>query len=134
MAERLAAVKEIPSGGSVLDYLLDCQGTLLYVETKSAVLREGQYAMYPDCPTARGRRHVGELAAHSRAGGAVALVFIAALPKVQAFKPYRAGDPELCRLLTEARRKGVNIRALALLYDPKDADICLYNADLPVDL
>ena len=28
---------------------------------KSAVLRKGEYAMYPDCPSLRGQRHIREL-------------------------------------------------------------------------
>lgn len=121
-------------GDSLPDYLFTCPGKDRYIEIKSAVLREGSYAMYPDCPTARGRRHVRELTAYCQGGGAASIVFIAALPQVQAFKPYRAGDPELCDLLVEARRTGVDIRALALLYNPQKAAIYLYNADLPVEL
>lgn len=121
-------------GGSLPDYLFRCGGKDLYLEVKSAVLREGHYAMYPDCPTARGRRHIRELSSYSGMGGAAALVFIAALPGVQAFKPYRQGDPELCELLKEAALKGVDIRALSLLYDPQDACMYLIDADLPVEL
>jgi len=43
-------------GASRIDYLLDCNGKKVYLEVKSAVLREGDYAMYPDCPSDRGRK------------------------------------------------------------------------------
>lgn len=50
--------KEIKVGSSRLDYLFECPGGDVYAEMKSAVLRggeKGEYAMYPDCPSTRGR-------------------------------------------------------------------------------
>ena len=48
-------------GGSLIDYFLEIKGNPVYLEVKSAVLREGDFAMYPDCPTLRGQSHVVEL-------------------------------------------------------------------------
>lgn len=121
-------------GSSVIDYLLACGEKQVYLEVKSAVLREGHYAMYPDCPSARGRRHIRELTERRASGGATAILFIAALPDVEVFKPSRAGDPELCDLLIEAQDTGVNIRAIALVYNPRDSTVYLSHPDLPVEL
>lgn len=121
-------------GSSVIDYLLMCNGERLYLEVKSAVLREGHYAEYPDCPSTRGRKHVTELIEHREKGGAATILFMAALPAVEAFRPNRAGDPELCDLLSRAKDRGVDIRAAALFYDPRDSLVYLYNPDLPVRL
>jgi sugar fermentation stimulation protein A len=121
-------------GNSVMDYLLACHEKQVYLEVKSAVLREGRYAMYPDCPSARGRRHVRQLIDHRVAGGSVAILFIAALPNVEAFKPSQAGDPELFDLLIEAQNTGVDIKAVALYYNPRDSSAYVYHTDLPVEL
>jgi sugar fermentation stimulation protein A len=121
-------------GDSVIDYLLVGDGKQVYLEIKSAVLREAHYAMYPDCPTVRGRRHIRELIEHRKSGGSASILFIAALPGVGAFKPSRAGDPELADLLVSAKEIGVDIRAIALLYNPHDSLIYLYHPDLPVEL
>ncbi|MEB3755369.1 MAG: DNA/RNA nuclease SfsA, partial [Desulfurococcales archaeon] len=50
-------------GDSRFDLELDCNNENLILELKSAVLK-GKHgeAMYPDCPTIRGRRHIYELA------------------------------------------------------------------------
>lgn len=117
---------------SVLDYLLDCGGEPVYAELKSAVLRDGVYASYPDCPTHRGRRHVTDLIAHARAGGKGLIVFIAALPGVLAFKPYERGDPVVAKLLREARLHGVQLRAVSMHYLPSTSQVVLDNPDLPV--
>jgi sugar fermentation stimulation protein A len=119
---------------SVLDYLLKDDSTEAYLEVKSAVLREGRFAMYPDCPTIRGQRHVQELTRYAQKGGRAIIVFMAALPQVTAFKPYTPGDPVLHALLREAKSKGVQVRAIGLHFNPEDSAIHLFNPDLRVDL
>ncbi|ABL79213.1 DNA/RNA nuclease SfsA [Thermofilum pendens] len=119
-------------GSSRLDYLLVCNGEEVFVEVKSAVLREDSYAMYPDCPTLRGRRQISELIRLAEGGGKAMIIFVAALPGVKAFKPYGEGDPEVAVLLGEAKKKGVVLRAVALHYDPSQSEIVLDDPDLPV--
>ncbi len=126
--------RDVRLGDSIIDYLLACGEKQVYLEVKSAVLREGHYAMYPDCPSARGRKHIKELIGLKAAGGAATILFIAALPGVAAFKPNRVGDPNLADLLVEAWKAGVNVRAIALLYNPRDSLVYLYDPDLPVKL
>jgi len=126
--------KNAPLGTSRIDYLLACRGGAQYLEVKSAVLRDGAYALYPDCPSERGRKHIRELTAQVRRGGSGTLVFMAALPVVRAFKPNRASDPGLYELLREAYATGVDLRALGLYYHPEDAWVYLYADDLRVEL
>lgn len=121
-------------GSSVLDYLLVCGGEEIYTELKSAVLRGNGYAMYPDCPTQRGRRHIRELMHLSESGVRALIVFVAALPRVSAFKPYEEGDPEVARLLKQAAEAGVMLRAVAMHYDPSHSVVVLDNPSLPIIL
>jgi sugar fermentation stimulation protein A len=119
-------------GRSVIDYLLDCGGENVYLEVKSAVLRDGDYAMYPDCPTDRGRRHIMELTGHVKTGGMAIILFIAALEGVNAFKPDVASDPELYELLVKSVQAGVQARAINIAYSPEDSFIYLYEPDMTV--
>jgi sugar fermentation stimulation protein A len=121
-------------GTSVLDYLLECGDKTIFLEVKSAVLREGRFATYPDCPTTRGQRHIQELTKYSRRGGMATLVFMAALPEITAFKPSKKGDPLLCEYLWDAHKQGVCIKAISLFFDPMDHHIHLFDPDLPVVL
>jgi len=121
-------------GGSLIDYLLECNGKKVYLEVKSAVLRNGKYAIYPDCPSMRGRRHIAELTNHVKNGGHGVILFIAALPNVKAFKPNSSADPEMSRLLIKAMEAGVNIHAFELYYNPEDYYVYLSKPDLPVEL
>lgn len=119
-------------GNSLIDYQFDCEGDRLYIEIKSAVLREGDFAMYPDCPSLRGQRHVEDLIDWVRGGGKAVVVFIAALPGVKAFKPNRSADPRIYELLVRAQKERVKIKALGLFYDPTDSQICMFSPNLRV--
>jgi len=121
-------------GRSLIDYLLECDGKKVYLEVKSAVLREGEYAMYPDCPSLRGRKHIKELTEHVRKEGRGTILFVAALPGVEAFKPNITADPELHRLLKEAYEAGVKVKSIGIYYNPKDSFVYLSNPDLRVNL
>lgn len=119
-------------GKSVLDfYLRNQEGVPLILETKSAVFREGCYATYPDCPSVRGQRHLRELTDYARSGGSAAVVFVAALAGVNAFKPAVEGDPVIALLLKEALGTGLVIRAVHLELD-QNGVIFLTDSDLPV--
>ena len=106
----------------------------IYLEVKSAVLRDGDFAMYPDCPSARGRKHIQELTKHAAHAGRAYIVFIAALPAVQAFQPNRLGDAALPALLVAAHKAGVEIRSVGMHYCPESHSIDLFDPDLRIDL
>jgi sugar fermentation stimulation protein A len=117
---------------SVFDYEFERLGENVLVEVKSAVLREGSYAMYPDCPTERGRRQIRELIEHVESGGRGLIVFIAALPHVKAFKPFIEGDEEVAKLLSVAGNAGVELRAISMHYEPSALRVVLDSPDLPI--
>ncbi len=121
-------------GNSLIDYLLECDRKEAYLEVKSSVLREDCYAMYPDCPSSRGRRHIKELINHVRGGGEAIILFIAALPEVRAFKPNKPADPELYELLMEAHQVGVKIKSMGMAYHPENSFVYLFNPDLSINL
>ncbi|WP_048148427.1 DNA/RNA nuclease SfsA [Palaeococcus ferrophilus] len=126
--------KEVTVGKSRLDYLFECPGGEIYAEMKSAVLRggkRGEYAMYPDCPSVRGQKHIRELIELSKAGKRAMIFFIGAMPGVERFRPYKKGDPEIAELLKEARKAGVEIHALSISLLP-DGRIVLERGELGV--
>jgi len=120
--------------GSLIDYLLERDEKRAYLEVKSAVLREGEYAMYPDCPSARGRGHIKDLTDHVKKGGQGVVLFIAALPRVKTFKPNGSADPEIYELLREAHENGVDIKSIGMYYNPDDSFLYLFSAELGVNL
>ncbi len=119
-------------GDSLLDYKLSCPWGNVYIELKSAVLiGPNREAMYPDCPTLRGQRHIRQLIAMTKAGLKAMLVMVAGFPNARCFKPYRQGDPLVYELIAEAYVSGVDVKALSISMD-NSGDIWLENPDLPL--
>ncbi|MEM3604760.1 MAG: DNA/RNA nuclease SfsA [Candidatus Bathyarchaeia archaeon] len=122
-------------GRSLIDYLVELDGRLAYLEVKSAVLRNDRgYAMYPDCLTLRGRKHIMEIIKHTEGGGLGIILFIAALPYVSAFKPNPMGDAEIPKLLLKAYDVGCILKAISMHYDGYSSSFYLDNSDIPVVL
>ena len=100
--------------GEIFDYLYICGTEENIVETKSAVLRQGKKALYPDCPTMRGRRQIEKLMELELKGMKTWLIFIAALPQVECFMPYEGGDQVIYRLISRALLNNVNIETFSI--------------------
>jgi sugar fermentation stimulation protein A len=121
-------------GNSLIDYLLESSMGSLYVEVKSAVQQVGNKALYPDCPSVRGRKHIRDLMEHVIAGGNACIVFVAALPQVKGFRPNKEVDPVIHNLLQQAFAEGVDVHAVGLFFDPSDGGVYSHHHDLDIDL
>ncbi len=121
-------------GDSLLDFMLvDENGEKVFIETKSAVL-EGNNgeAMYPDCPTERGRRHILRIIEMRKKGINAMIVFISGLRDALCFKPYDKGDPMIPELLRELYiLDSSSIRAISI-YLSLDGWIRLKNPNLGI--
>ena len=117
---------------SMLDYIIECGGCTYYMEMKSAVLRgPNREAMYPDCPSIRGRRHIKTLINIVEAGNRGLLMFVAGFPGAKCIKPYEEGDPEVDRLMKKAYISGVDIIGISIYMD-NEGIIYLEDDDLPI--
>ena len=103
--------REVPAGGSRLDFLLHYRGAPMLAEVKAAAHVEGRRALFPDCPTTRGTRHVRELIAARRRGHAAALLFVVHREDADRLALWSGVDPEFASAVREARRCGVRVHA-----------------------
>jgi len=126
--------KDVPIAGTKIDYLMTCELKDVFVELKSAALRLGYHASYPDCPSSRAARQVRELLEVVKRGTRAILVFIAAIPHIKGFKLNREADPALCELIAKAHAAGIEIRSIQLVYEPSSSSIMLLNPDLPTEI
>jgi sugar fermentation stimulation protein A len=78
---------EVPVGHSRFDFLLSGPDGKVYLEVKSCTLIGRKAAMFPDAVTARGARHLLELAELSRNGIRTAVLFVVHWPDVEVFMP-----------------------------------------------
>jgi sugar fermentation stimulation protein A len=93
---------------SRVDLLLEAPGRpICYVEVKNVHLKRGAAAEFPDCVTARGTRHLGELAAAVAAGHRAVMLYVVQREDCRGFRIAADLDPAYDRGLRAARAAGV---------------------------
>ncbi len=109
--------REVRYGGaSRIDLLLDdgADGRPCYVEVKNVHLsREPGLAEFPDSVTARGAKHLEELAAMVKQGARAVMLFVVQRPDCEVFRPAADLDPVYAAGLARAVAAGVE----TLCYD-----------------
>ncbi|MGR3323649.1 MAG: DNA/RNA nuclease SfsA [Pseudooceanicola sp.] len=107
--------------GSRIDFLLSGAGRPdAYVEVKSVTLsRSPGLAEFPDSVTARGLKHLGELAAMRAAGHRAVLLFLVQRTDCARVTVAADIDPAYARGLEAARAAGVEVIALGCRISPE---------------
>jgi sugar fermentation stimulation protein A len=116
---------------SLIDYLIEHKNKKYFLEIKSAVMKYKNFAMYPDCPSIRGQKHIKELIDNSKNS---IILFVVGMKNISAFSPNKNADPKIYELLKIAKEKGVKIKAIQIYFDEKRKSVVLKNDDLPVVL
>jgi sugar fermentation stimulation protein A len=123
--------KNFRINSSLIDYLIEQNSKKYFLEVKSAVMKYKNFAMYPDCPSVRGQKHIKELIDNSKNS---IILFIAAMKNIHAFSPNKNADQKIYELLKIAKNKGVKINAIQIYFDKLRKNVILKNDDLPVIL
>lgn len=117
--------------GSRVDFLLE-GGGLTYVEVKSVTLsRQAGLAEFPDSVTARGLKHLHELAAMVEEGHRAVLFFLVQRTDCTRVCAAADIDPAYAAGLAEAVAAGVEVMAYSCAISPHEIRL---NAPLPVAL
>ncbi|MGF1606261.1 MAG: DNA/RNA nuclease SfsA [Rhodothalassiaceae bacterium] len=103
---------------SRIDLLLEDPG-LCYVEVKNVTLQRGSAALFPDAVTARGRKHLTELAQMVAAGHRAVMLYVVQRSDCDGFAPAADIDPAYAAALAEAHAKGVELLAYACSVTPQ---------------
>ncbi len=96
---------EVPVGRSRFDFLLERDGKNVFLEVKSCTLFGAGVAMFPDAVTARGKKHLEELARLPAQGAEVAVLFLIHYPDVTMFSPDYHTDLDFSRTMIEVKDK-----------------------------
>lgn len=99
------------SQSSRLDLLLERGEEKIYVEIKNCSLVEDGWAMFPDAVTARGAKHLHELAGLVEQGHQGVIFFCIQRMDAEHFRPAAHIDPTYAETLAEVSKKGVQILA-----------------------
>jgi sugar fermentation stimulation protein A len=109
-----AARREVKYGkNSRIDFLLEGNGRPpCYVEIKNVhLMRQVGLAEFPDSVTARGAKHLDELAAMARSGARAVMLFVIQIGSAQRFTLARDIDPAYGAGFDRARQAGVEATA-----------------------
>lgn len=120
---------ETAFGSSRFDFYLEAGTRRAFAEVKGVTLERDGLALFPDAPTERGRKHVGELMECAAQGYEAYLVFVIQMKGVRLFAPNSATDPAFSARLRQAAAAGVRILARDCLVTPESMDI-----DRPVEV
>ena len=111
--------REVTWGRSRFDFLLEAPDRPpCLLEVKSVTLVLDGLGCFPDAVTARGRRHVEELAEAVAAGYRAAVLFVVQRDDAVGFRPHDESDPGFAQALRDAARCGVEVYAYACRVEP----------------
>ena len=107
--------REVKYGiGSRIDFLLTGAGRLdCYLEVKCVTLRRGDVAEFPDTKTARGAKHLTELAEMARTGARAATLYLAHRADCADMRIAADIDPAYAAAHADARTAGMETHAFA---------------------
>jgi sugar fermentation stimulation protein A len=95
---------------SRIDFLLTGDGRPdCYLEIKNVHLKRGKRAEFPDSVTARGTKHLNELAIVADAGGRAVMLYVVQRADCDAFSIAGDIDPTYANALARARARGVEV-------------------------
>lgn len=105
---------------SRVDFLLSSEGRRdCYVEVKSVTLmREAGLAEFPDCVTARGAKHLGDLAAMVAQGHRAVLLFLVQRTDCTRVDVAADLDPTYCAAFRDAQAAGVEVMCFDCAISP----------------
>lgn len=113
----VSVLPEKQLGKSRIDFLLQNGKQRIWVEVKSVTLVENGVALFPDAPTARGRRHLEELIQAKKSGDRAVVLFVAQRSDAKVVMPNVRTDPAFARTLARALKAGVEMYAFRCRID-----------------
>lgn len=111
--------RECPYGGSRLDFCLETEQGLHFVEVKGVTLEEHGKTRFPDAPTERGVKHIRELQRAVEEGHRASLVFVVQMDRVESVSPNDGTHPAFGDALRQAAAAGVGVHAFACAVTPE---------------
>ncbi len=105
-------------GDSRFDLYLEADGERIFAEVKGVTLENDGVAMFPDAPTERGVKHIGELVKAVDNDYKAYIFFVIQMDECRYFTPNTATHPQFAATLKNAAEQGVNVIALNCHVEP----------------
>ncbi len=117
--------REVPYGkNSRIDLLLEAPGQpKCFVELKNVTLKRDGQAQFPDAVTARGTKHLGELADQVRAGARAVMFYLVQREDCRMFSVAADIDPGYDKAFGQALGAGVEVLCYACRISPEGIEV-----------
>ena len=119
--------REVTYGKSRFDFYIEDGDRRAFLEVKGCTLEQDGHALFPDAPTERGVKHIGELIECQETGYEAYILFVIAMKGVTTFSPNDAMHRAFGEALRRAEAAGVRILAMDCRVEPDSVVI-----DMPV--
>lgn len=110
-------------GDSRFDFYLEQGGRGAFMEVKGVTLEQNGLALFPDAPTQRGVRHIGELQRALSEGYGAFLLFVIQMEGARGVSPNDGTHPAFGEALRAAQKAGVEVLAAECRVWPDGAEI-----------
>lgn len=111
-------------GDSRFDFYVESSsGRKAFLEVKGVTLLQDRIARFPDAPTTRGVKHIGELVKCLEDGYEAYILFLLEMKGSKWMEPNDATHPAFGKALREAAEKGVKILAYDCLVTPESLEV-----------
>jgi len=123
--------REVKFEDSRFDVMAKNDSETCFIEVKNVTLKEGNYALFPDAVTSRGKKHLETLAKVKEKGMRAVMLYIIQRTDVEIFAPAKDIDPEYAESLKKVYQKGVEIIPIQAKVTPQKIELI---KELPFEL
>ena len=123
--------REVKFDDSRFDVMARNDSETCFIEVKNVTLKEGNYALFPDAVTSRGKKHLETLAKVKEKGMRAVMLYIIQRTDVEIFAPAKDIDPEYAESLKKVYQKGVEIIPIQAKVTPQKIELI---KELPFEL
>lgn len=115
--------REVKFGDSRFDVMAKNEKETCFIEVKNVTLKEGDYALFPDAVTTRGKKHLETLIKVKEEGMRAVMLYIIQRMDVNVFAPAFDIDPEYSKTLQRAVKKGVEVIPVQAKVTPQKIEL-----------
>lgn len=122
--EKVTVHREKTYGNSRFDLYVESPERKAFIEVKGVTLEEDNIVRFPDAPTKRGVKHLGELIRASEDGYEAYILLVIQMKDVRYFEPNWETHREFGEALRKAEKAGVHILAYDCAVTENSMEIC----------
>jgi len=115
--------REVKFGDSRFDIYAENKNEKCFVEVKNVTMKVGNYALFPDAVTTRGRKHLETLIEVKKSGIRAVMLYVIQRMDVDIFGTAKDIDPEYAKSLKRAIDNDVEVIAIQAMVSPDGIQI-----------